>query len=212
MIRFWWCVAFLCWLLIGGLAVLIQGKAWDNQGLSEVLSSPDCSGPCFMGIYARTSGTDVYQQVKTHAWVEDVSSLYGTVPLPSLETYAVFNWHWSKQVPTILRSIAPDGGVIDIEEGKLGGITMRTRMPLGAIWLSLGSPGYGYMVPPDAKSNGKADAVIFYFDRWLVVQAMMNYPVTLDGFWNAPVELIFFVAMPPPSYYKPCWLRCHHSP
>ena len=103
-----------------------------------------------------------------------------------------------------------DGGQVEVQTGVVLSIKLRTVIPLGAVWLTLGKPEYGFTRASKNYLGQLANQVAYYPARRLVAQTLIDYPPTADGFWNAPVDLFLTAGTPEGSIYEaPCWLRCN---
>jgi hypothetical protein len=102
-----------------------------------------------------------------------------------------------------------DAGEIDVQTGVVRSIKLRTAIPLGTVWLTLGQPGYGFTRLSKNYLGRLANQVAYYPARGLLAQTLIVYPPTIDGFWNAPVDLFLTAGTPQGSSYEaPCWMRC----
>jgi hypothetical protein len=210
MTRMWWRTAILCWIFVGALLLLIQGTAWDGQDLVAALSSADCSVPCFMGIQPGvTTGSVAYERLQTHAWIMDVDEVLSTAETLDQSREALFIWRWNGREPSVLRTPFLDAGEIDVQTGVVRSIKLRTVIPLGAVWLTFGKPGYGFTRLSKNYLGRLANQVAYYPERGIVAQTLIEYPPTADDFWNAPVDLFLTGGTPEGSSYEsPCWMRC----
>lgn len=197
-------------LFTGALALLIQGGGWDGHDLLAALESPECSAPCFMGIVpGKTTASVAYEHLQTHPWVTDVNMVLGTADTLDQSREALFIWRWNGREPSLLRTPFLDVGQIDIQTNVVRSIKLRTVIPMGMVWLTLGRPNYGFTRLSKNYLGRLANQVAYYPERGLVAQTLIDYPPTVDDFWNAPVDLFLTVGTPEGSHYEaPCWLHC----
>jgi hypothetical protein len=190
---------------------MIQGTAWDGHDLLAALNSPECFAPCFMGIQpGQTSGSVALERLQTHPWVMDVNAVYSTADTLNQSREALFIWRWNGREPLALRSPFLDAGQIDVQIGAVRSIKLRTGIPFGVIWLTLGQPDYGFTRLSKNYLGRLANQVAYYPAHGLVAQTLIDYPPTINGFWTAPVDLFLTADTPEGSGYEAlCWLRCH---
>jgi len=156
-----------------------------------------------------TSSSSAYEHLQTHPWVMDVNAVLGTADTLNQSLEALFTWNWNGRQPMLLHSPFLDAGQIDVQTGVVRSIRLRTVIPLGAVWLSLGEPAYGFTRLSKNYLGRLANQVAYYPKHGLVAQTLIDYPPTVDGFWNAPVDLFLTDGTPEGSHYEaPCWLRC----
>jgi len=210
MTRVWSILAGMSFLFIGALVLMIQGTAWDGHDLLMALDSAACADPCFIGIQPGvTSGSVAYDRLQTHAWVMDVNAILGTADTLEQSRDAQFVWRWNGKQPTALRTPFLDAGEIDVQTGIVRSIKVRTVIAMGAVWLTLGKPAYGFTRPSKIYLGRVAYQQAYYPAKGLLVQSQVQYPSSPDEFWNAPVE--FFITVDTAQnggYQSPCWLRC----
>ncbi len=210
MTRVWYCLALVCLLFSGALILLIHGTAWDGDDLSVALEEDDCASPCFMGIQpGMTSGSVAYERLQTHPWVMDVNAVLGTADTLNQSRDALFTWRWNGQQPHLLHTPFLEAGQIEVQTGIVRSIKVRTVIPLGTVWLTFGRPGYGFTRPSKIYLGRVANQLAYYPAKGLLAQSQVQYPISPDGFWNAPVDFFLTTGAAQGSGYEsPCWLRC----
>ncbi len=207
MTRLWCRLAIVYLLFTGAFVLMIQGTAWDGHDLLLALESGTCSAPCFMGIQPGiTSGSVAYERLQTHAWVKDVNAVLGQ------NRDDLFTWRWSGQAPQLLHTPFLEAGEIEVQAGIVRSIKVRSVIPLGAVWLTFGRPGYGFTRPSKIYLGRVANQMAYYPVKGLLAQSQMEYPSSPDVFWNTPVDLFIMTGITQRGGYEsPCWLRCNVS-
>jgi hypothetical protein len=130
------CLLILCFAAI---IVLIQAQLYDDGQLRAFLLPPeDCPIPCFMGIRPGVTTVDEAVAIlETHQWVESLHVLEAT---DGRGVYAIAA-EWS----SIPRDLIDNSENLwmGVEDEIIQRIVVYTRIPLGDIVLSLGSPQFG---------------------------------------------------------------------
>lgn len=213
MTRLWCRIAAVCLLFTGAVILMIQGAVWDGHDLLLALESGNCAAPCFMGIQPGvTSGSVAYDRLQSHAWVMDVNAVLGTAETLGQSRDALFTWRWSGQEPRLLHTPFLEAGEIEVQTGIVRSIKVRTVIPLGTVWLTLGQPGYGFTRPSKIYLGRVANQMAYYPLRGLLAQSQIEYPSSPDVFWNTPVDLFITAGVTQRGGYEsPCWLRCEGS-
>ncbi|MBA3871371.1 MAG: hypothetical protein H0X30_19690 [Anaerolineae bacterium] len=210
MTRLWWRLAILFWLFVVALVLLLQGTAWDGHDLLAALDTSGCAAPCFMNIQPGiTSSSMAYQRLQTHPWTMEVNAVLSTADTLNQTREALLIWRWNGREPLVLHTPFLDAGEVDVQTGVVRSIRLRTGISFGMVWLTLGRPGYGY-TQLSKNYLGRLANQFAYYPRWgLVVQTLIEYPPTPDGFWNAPVDLFWTNGTPQNNNYQaPCWMHC----
>jgi hypothetical protein len=179
-----------------------------------LMPTEGCAAPCFMGIRPGiTSDSVAYDRLQTHGWVLETNQVLGTADTLGQSRDAQFTWRWNGRQPAVLRTPFLEAGEIDVQAGIVRSIKVRTVLPFGVVWLTLGRPGYGFTRPSKIYLGRVANHMAYYPARGLLAQSQIDYPTSPDTFWNAPVDLFITAgAAQSGGYESPCWLRCADLP
>jgi hypothetical protein len=177
----------------GTTLTLMQARPYDDQGLRDVLMSPDCSSPCFMGIQPGvTTLEEAVDILKHHAWVKDVE-----VKTLEYGKFSLILWSWNGQQPAFLdmtmmgRVDVFHINVMDYRAGTVAAIQAPTLIPYGTLYLTMGGGRSisGYWVKGQEMSGR-----IFTIYNGFAVDARLECPTNPDRYWRTPVSIGYGLA------------------
>ena len=206
------------WLLLAGLAVLLlsillwlpQAGAVDEIDLKNLVLSPACNSPCFMGIQPGvTTFNEAHVLLEKHPWVLEMELIFNASIGPVKSRNGRLLWRWNGQQPLLLRTPFLNAGEIEIEDGVVQSIKAATSVPFGEAWLLLGAPQRGFIGTSRTYLERFYNHQAVYIEQGLRIRTFLPNPLHIDTFWNATVEITFEAAPNEQNHYRlPCWLRC----
>lgn len=197
--------------LIGRLTVILtilivlvlfspRVRPYDDGGLHELLSPPDCKAPCLLGIRPNvTTRDEAVALLEAHPWVGAVVT--GSVP-------GVL-WTWNGSQPAILNANTRVPNTIIISGGVVTWISVVTDAPLASTYLLLGAPDEEANATWGELDRVNRSVVRRYYEvhgRYralrLDVSAGGNCPLSLIAFWSRPVTLAMPMDVTYPLYFR----------
>ncbi len=179
-------IALTLTTLFTALAGLLRAQPNNDEALRALLlPEAGCAPPCFMGIRAGlTEGSVVRDLLSAHQWVERPP--LSIRPINDANTQ-LFVWEWSGQQPNVVDTFWQ--GEVRVYKHIVRGVTVRTHIPFGAIWLALGATERGVAVFSLNRPDNRALTYIaVYADSGLLVRFAVPQRATRAEFWNAPIE------------------------
>lgn len=135
-----------CALLLASITVvalvLIRLRDYDGSQINQFFDS--CTPmPCWQGIRPdETTTEEALDILHAHPWVDTVTEMVAA-RYASSDPTTLLIWTWSDAYPFASSTPVIQQGVIITEHGLVHQIYLTTGIPLGDIWLALGSPDGG---------------------------------------------------------------------
>jgi hypothetical protein len=202
-------IALLLLGLLSAFVLLTRTQPYSDEDLHAILV-PDCATPCFIGIYPGvTSGDDAFAVLSNHPWITNVDFVRASVGASGDKQDGTISWSWTGAQPPLLRTPYLVAGEAAVQNGVVDSIKLRTAIPFGAVWLTLGWPPNGWIRPSRTYLLQYDNQVAVYPAYGLEIRTLVKHPLRAEDFWTAPTD-IYFEMNPPDnfSYSRPCWWAC----
>jgi len=177
----------LLFTVVIGLVYALPGE--DDSLLDTLIAPPDgCPAPCWQGIQPGvTRVNEAIELLEANPGIDHVimTESFGA-------THNGFiSWVWNGQQPAPI-----DGrlrGAMWVNDDIVQSVRIPTTIPFGALWLRFHRPAQGsFRLVLDAQAM---DHVIFhvavYPDYKFVAWNEVSCPLSLAGFWGAPMYIQF---------------------
>lgn len=171
------CALWLTLLLLFPIAV-IRARPWDDGLLRAFLAPPDdCPVPCFMGIRPGVTTAEAATGIlKNHAWVDR---------LRVAPDHSIISIEWDQSAPDGIDRTTP--AQLYIADGIVRVVDIKTTYPVWTFYLLAGQPE---QTDSGASKVGVAVAA-YYFDRSMMIYALLSCPVTRAKFWDSEMYVSF---------------------
>ncbi len=158
----------------------------DDAAIKRLLLPPDgCAAPCFMDIRAgETDSVSATRIINSHEWAK--SPPFFVRPIDDINTRYVY-WQWSGQQPSGVDSQRP--GKMRVYRDHIVGMTVRTRIPLGAMWLVLGETDQGTLSLPETRSDTEMMLIVVFPAQSLLVRVVVPKHVSQAVLWSSIAEI-----------------------
>jgi hypothetical protein len=176
-------------LLFAVFILFIHSQPYDDNDLHTFLTPPDdCAAPCFMGI--RPGTTTVEEAIVTlaaHEWVNAPSILEAN---ESQEIYGI-RASWSGLQPDVIATYRDL--YLWVSDNTINSVDIITHVPLGNIWLALGTPDKQYSyIGDDRYGVPSAGYAVVYSEKSITFATLMPCPI--ESLWSSEVEMVLFSA------------------
>jgi hypothetical protein len=166
---------------------LIRAQPHDTAAIRDFLAPPQgCEMPCFIGICPGETTLDESMRILSqHQWISGVN-----VPgeFDSVYRSGFIYWHWSGEEPAFIDITRSSR--LRVYRGVVDSISIQTNTTFGEIWMSLDMPEHGellFSASEYLRMSALHDAI--YWHGALSVQSVIRCPLTLQGWWEAPITL-----------------------
>ncbi len=178
----------------------------DNGNLQAFLQmSPDCSGPCFMGIRPGvTLGAEAFAVLENHEWVTNIQLETYTVS----PTYGKVTWDWTAAAPEFVDHTQPgalnlmrQGIANDFASTLVESIAIPTTARLHLAEQVLGEP--------DARSVGIRAGGLTYGVAYAgdsaktILATELPCPANMLTYWEGRATLYLTIWTGPDHYVQP---------
>jgi hypothetical protein len=107
-------------------------------------------------------------------------------PIDDINTRYVY-WQWSGQQPGGVDNQRP--GKMRVYRDHIVGMSVRTRIPLGLVWLVLGTTDLGTLSLPESRSDTQVMLILVYPVQSLLVRVVVPKHVSQAVIWSSIVEI-----------------------
>mgnify|MGYP000200345054 CR=1 FL=1 len=185
-------------LVTAGVIGVIHLQPYDDTPLRALLVPPDaCPLDCLLRIQpGKTTAAQALAVLRDHPWVAQVKD----------NPYQIA-WMWSGAQSDLIDSDLFGRIRVNPETRIVQDITVQTRIPIGSLWLLLGTPEAGGVSGYERYLFHTA----FYVDEGMVVLHMVDCPVQQRSYWAMPIQVTFYkpiIKLPVERYTPPTWNTC----
>ena len=165
---------------------VLHARFVDDTDLRRLLLAPTaCSAPCLMDVRAgETSGDDAMKLVEQHDWT--VGEPIFIQPINDINTHYV-QWRWSGTQPAGVDERWQ--GQMRVSREQVAAMSIRTSLPLGAVWLLLGGTHKGTIIPAASRPERDVTVIAVFPVPSLLVRVTLSKQASTATFWSSPVEI-----------------------
>lgn len=174
-------------MTLGVVVTVIRGQPYDDHDLSDLLFTPSCALPCFMGIVpGYTSSDEAAHILGASEWVEQIKvSAYGIL------------WRWSGSQPQAFQTSTAVvsgqfDGVIAVADNVVINIILSPSVKLGDLYLALGPP---HKVGSISIQHGAyVQMNIPFGDEAFMASVTIECPVAVATYWQSSGRMMWLNA------------------
>ncbi len=190
---------WLRWSLILSLTfalplLLLRLQPYNPQAIQNLLTTPGCPAPCFMGIQPGVTSLDAaFTRLNAHRWVarvgEDYRRFTVTTPATDLSMLRfVSGWYWSQAAPDWIDSTQRT--VMEVQGGEISNLSFSTTLPVGMILVTYGVPDQQIRFDAGLNQAGRQYVEqLFYADHCMWVQTQLSPLVANRYQWPTRIML-----------------------
>ena len=186
---------------IAALLLLIGSQRYDSSSVVRFFAQSCSSMPCWQGIRPGTTTTsEALAVLRALPWVEQISPVYASPNANNNGTVLIY-WKWSRSYPFADTRALVQQGIIVTDEGVVRQIYLTTGIPLGDLWLTLGSAEGGVINSLTDQQRLRVDQTSFFVRDGLAATASLyaDCSTELASFWHTPVYFWLRTNMPLPD-------------